>query len=155
MFENDIKLDYEGNTVVSNGDMTLTETDAEFITRMLTCPPGSWELYPTIGVRLTKFIGTLSSQVSADAIKREIVNAFSPFGMYPIITVLPFSIDGIAMKLNFNIIGANAALPMSLTFALNSGVVMFYDTQKAGTTTYTEIPNTKTTQNKYLKRRLQ
>jgi len=152
MHEGDIRLDNDGNTVVTNGDLAVTADDAQFVLHMLITAPGSWRLWPSMGVGLQKFIG---ERITADLIKKirfTITDFFRRYSMQPNITLYAINDTTVVGSLVFTILGNAAPLPIEFSFNMENGsVTAVTDAQRQlGTTIVDGIAQTS---NKYLKRR--
>lgn len=156
MFENDIKLDKEGNTIIEGGDLGLTDSDSEFVMRMLLTTPGSWKLYPELGVGLEQFLGQQNNKKTIDEMRTRIINFFKNYGLFPIITILPLEDSSIICNLEFYQIGDENFLTLKFSFDLETSSIKFYDQniEREYEHTDTEVPDTRKVLNKYMKRRL-
>ena len=142
---NDIKVDADGNTVIENGDIGLTETNIEFVVRSLKYGPGSFTNNPFFGFGLDRYIGEINNEELRSRAKREITEYFNNYNIMVKVSLVTF--DSLTL-------GGEITLPLegvNLVFVLNleSGALTFGSEQEVTETT----TNTQVTDNKYLLRR--
>lgn len=154
MFENDLKLDKYGNSVIKGGDFVLTDSDAEFIIRMLLTTPGSWKLYPELGVGLEQFLGKRNVKATLDEMRSRIVNFFKNYALFPIVTILPLEDESIICKLEFHQLIETGVLSLIFSFDLETASIRFYDNVEPEEIERAEIPQTRKILNRYFRRRL-
>lgn len=156
MYELDIKLNKDGDTVIENGEFKLTDTDADFIYRMLITTPGSWSFYEELGVGLEKFIGEQNNEKTRKNIRETTKSFFKNFGFFPEMTVLPVDDYSIVCSMVFYVLGNTETISAYFSFSLENGIVKFYteveDDYEFNADT-SQLENEQTI-NKYLKRRI-
>ncbi len=155
MFEDDIKLDKDGNSLIKNGDFVLTETDADFIYRMLVTTPGSWSFHEDLGIGLERFIGQQNNIKVRNDIKEAVKSFFKNFGFFPEMIVNLVDDYTVVCSMIFYILGDTETVPIYFSFSLENGTMKFYTEIEGGDNfevDESQLEKDKTT-NKYLKRR--
>ena len=149
MYENDIKLDQYGNSVVSNGDFALTQDDSEFIYRMLITTPGSWKIHPELGVGLENFVGRLDINDVIKEMKSRIIGFFRKYMLFPNTTIYALDNNVLVVSLEFYSLGITETLNVVFSFNLENGVIKLEEEN------FEEEEEVEARQivNKYLKRR--
>ena len=113
MYEGDIKLDGEGNTIIRDGDFVLTDTDKEFIVRMLLSTPGSWKLHPQLGIGLQDFVGEQNTEDTLNKMRTKIISFFREYNMYPVVSVLPIDDESAICDIEFFVPGESESIPLT------------------------------------------
>ncbi len=146
MYSGDIKLDSNGNSVIANGDFVLTEDNASFINTMLKTFPGTWDLYPYLGIGLEQFIGQKNDEEARGKIKYEIETKLKLYGLPSKVVVLP--VDETTIACQIESYAETGVTVLRLSFNFTGGATEVISAEKKE---YTKIVHASA--NKYLSRR--
>lgn len=149
MYESDIKLDRYGNSVITNGDFVLTEDDSDFICRMLTTTPGSWELHPELGVGLQEFIGRLDTENIIREMKSRINDFFKRYALFPNSTIYSLDDNTLIVSLDFYAIDSDESLNVTFSFNLENGNIKLVEDE----VDEEQVVQSRNVVNKYMERR--
>lgn len=152
MYENDIRVDQEGNSVLENGDFALTVDDREFIINMLLSTPGSWKNHQTLGVGLEKFIGEQNNEETISRMTNAITTFFKNYALFPLVTIRPVDSISVVCKLEFSGFSSESSVSLIYSFTFENGTIKFFNTENKLATSQ-EIAQTRKTLSKYLDRR--
>jgi len=121
MYEGDIVLDANGNSVIRNGALQVTGSDVEFVLRSLKYGQGSWSLHPGLGLGLDQYIGMVNNEETRDLIRNDILTYFSNNSIVVEPIVAPVGLNDISISLELPL----AQIDIGLVFSLDSGVFVF------------------------------
>lgn len=117
----DLKLDSYGNSVISNGDLSVTESQMEFIIHSLFIEPGSWKINPVLGFGLERYIGEMNTVRLRQEMRNDLVRYFREYNIDVDVLVIP--IDSSSIICNLTLVSEN--ITTAFTFDLESGVFVF------------------------------
>jgi len=150
MYEGDIQLDNDGNSVLSGGEFAVTTDDSQFIKHMLLTAPGSWLLHPELGVGLQNFVGSFTNMETIREIRFRITDFFKRYGFYPEITLYYLDDTTLVCYIQFHILGQLSTQEVRFAFNTTTGSVDFLTKaeEEVSATVALEQPK-----NKYFRRR--
>ena len=120
-FLGDIALDENGNTMIENGDIAITTSNINFIVQSLKYGIGAWDLYPSVGFGVDRYVGEPLDDKLIDRIKSEIYNYFIKYGITIRTKIVKVDRHSIACRLN--VLTDDDVL--TFAFDLTSGIIVF------------------------------
>lgn len=148
VYENDIKLDRYGNSIIENGDFKLTTDDSDFIYFMLITDPGSWEFYPDLGVGFKDFTGRTDIANIMKEMRFRIKTFYNRYNYHPNINIVPLEDTIIALSIDFYNVFLDAPIEVVFTFDLENGQISVPESPITDV-----VDTTRVSSNKYSKRR--
>ena len=146
----DLKLDSEGNAVIQNGDLAITDNEMGFIVHSLLIEPGSWRMNPVLGLGLERYIGEMNTVKLRNRMRSDLKRYFNEYNIDIGVSVIPINEHAIICDLNLLF----DDITTTVTFDLESGVFIF-PSELSTDSTDEEIQetNTRESTNKYISRR--
>ena len=117
-FIGDIKLDSDGNTVIENGQMAVTDTNIEFVIRELRWSPGSWKDQLFLGFGMDRYIGEVNNDDLIERILYDVPKHFTQFGILVTVDMVRISEYELGGKIELPL--ENKAV--TFIFNINSGI---------------------------------
>jgi hypothetical protein len=82
MIGSDIELDYNGNTIINNGDFTIEEDSSlSYLNRMLVSSPGSWYYHPSLGIGIKTYLNNENLRDNTKNLKMYINGTLASMGV--------------------------------------------------------------------------
>lgn len=123
MFENDIAININGDSVIKNGDLGMTIDDSTFVMTMLRTHEGSWQFHPWLGIGLDRYTGEVNNTENRKQIRDVVQSKLKDYGISSKVLVLP--IDDSSIICSVDIISLTGTTAVKFAFNFQSGILNY------------------------------
>ncbi len=132
MIGTDIKLTYEGSSVITNGDFSLdSDLDSAFTNRLLRASKGAWLYDPDMGIGLQDYAGLPNTAETGSTIEDAVVTGLAKAGINAQCTVYPTSFDTVAIVIT--VFTAGGTRSVTYSFNYEDAIVTYLESETQDT----------------------